>query len=259
MVFLNGKPETVVETHVNFQQISDLLKSNQGSADVLADLISLPKWLEAKINIENIHVTDDTIYRDGKPLHSLLATRIIEMMQNGWDVEPWVKFMVKLYQNPSQTAIDELFLWLDQAKMPITPEGNFLAYKKVDGNYNSYHRGPEGLVVSNKIGETVEMDRTTVDPDRHRTCSAGLHFCSFSYLPHYHGSKGRVVILEINPADVVAIPSDYNNAKGRAWKYTVVGEVDQADAADAFHGSPVSDGIFYEEDEEDYDMEEDLW
>lgn len=32
------------------------------------------------------------------------------------------------------------------------------------------------------------------------------------------------MILKINPADVVAIPSDYNNTKGRTWKYEVVGE-----------------------------------
>jgi hypothetical protein len=33
------------------------------------------------------------------------------------------------------------------------------------------------------------------------------------------------MLVKINPADVVSIPSDYNNAKGRTWKYEVVGEV----------------------------------
>jgi hypothetical protein len=35
----------------------------------------------------------------------------------------------------------------------------------------------------------------------------------------------RTVIVKINPADVVSIPSDYNDAKGRACRYEVVGEV----------------------------------
>ena len=34
------------------------------------------------------------------------------------------------------------------------------------------------------------------------------------------------MILKINPADVVSIPSDYNNSKGRACRYEVIGEID---------------------------------
>jgi hypothetical protein len=33
------------------------------------------------------------------------------------------------------------------------------------------------------------------------------------------------VIVKINPRDVVSIPTDYNNAKGRACRYEVIGEV----------------------------------
>jgi hypothetical protein len=32
------------------------------------------------------------------------------------------------------------------------------------------------------------------------------------------------MVVKINPADVVAIPADYNNAKARACKYEVVAE-----------------------------------
>ena len=34
-----------------------------------------------------------------------------------------------------------------------------------------------------------------------------------------------MVILKINPRDVVSIPTDYNNTKGRTCRYEVVGEV----------------------------------
>ena len=60
------------------------------------------------------------------------------------------------------------------------------------------------------------MPRNAVDDRRHNTCSTGLHFCSWAYLPHYHGAQGRVLVLKIDPANVVSIPSDYANAKGRA-------------------------------------------
>ena len=35
----------------------------------------------------------------------------------------------------------------------------------------------------------------------------------------------RILVLKINPRDVVAIPSDYNNSKGRTCRYEVVDEI----------------------------------
>jgi hypothetical protein len=74
------------------------------------------------------------------------------------------------------------------------------------------------------IGDVVEKKRNEVDNDRNSTCSRGLHFCSIEYLPHYEGGHGKVMIIKINPKNVVSIPVDYNNAKGRCCKYEVVGE-----------------------------------
>jgi hypothetical protein len=52
-------------------------------------------------------------------------------------------------------------------------------------------------------------------------------------LDHFGGSDSRVVIVKIDPADVVSIPSDYNGAKGRACRYEVIGEMG-VKAEDAF-------------------------
>jgi hypothetical protein len=85
--------------------------------------------------------------------------------------------------------------------------------------------------MDNSPGKIVEMERNAVDDNRDRTCSAGLHFCSQSYLTHFGGEK--IVIVKINPKDVVSIPSDYNDAKGRACRYEVVGEM-TVDSSKAF-------------------------
>jgi DNA-binding XRE family transcriptional regulator len=42
----------------------------------------------------------------------------------------------------------------------------------------------------------------------------------------YYDQKRRLMLLKVNPADVVSIPSDYNNTKGRCWKYEVIDEID---------------------------------
>jgi hypothetical protein len=69
------------------------------------------------------------------------------------------------------------------------------------------------------------MPRNAVDEDKERTCSYGLHFCSIQYLPSFSDSDGgKTMIVKINPKDVVAIPADYNNTKGRTCRYEVVAE-----------------------------------
>ena len=41
-------------------------------------------------------------------------------------------------------------------------------------------------------------------------------------LIHFAHANGHVMLLKINPADVVSIPADYNDTKGRCAKYEVV-------------------------------------
>ena len=89
--------------------------------------------------------------------------------------------------------------------------------------------------MDNSLGATVEMERNRVDDDKDRTCSTGLHFCSRDYLDHFGGE--RLVIVKINPRDVVSIPSDYNDSKGRACRYEVVDEIDKEKADAAFSAS----------------------
>lgn len=132
--------------------------------------------------------------------------------------------------NPSKTAVDELYDWLEGTQLPITEDGHFLAYKKVRDDYLSFYDGK----TSNRVGETPTMPRNEVNDNRNQTCSQGLHFCSMSYLSSYYGGQGRVMILKINPADVVSIPSDYDFAKGRAWTYEVIGEHMAGEKTEAF-------------------------
>jgi hypothetical protein len=44
------------------------------------------------------------------------------------------------------------------------------------------------------------------------------------------------MIVAVDPKDVVAVPTDYDNAKMRVCRYTIVGEVAKEDAAHAFEG-----------------------
>jgi signal peptidase I len=132
--------------------------------------------------------------------------------------------------NPSRAAVSELYDWLEKTSLPITEDGDFLAYKKVRDDYRDFHTG----TWDNSVGRILTMPRNQVDDERDRHCSTGLHFCSLSYLPRYHGGRGRVMIVKINPGDVVSIPSDYDYAKGRTCGYQVIGEHREGEHREAF-------------------------
>jgi hypothetical protein len=56
-------------------------------------------------------------------------------------------------------------------------------------------------------------------------------------LNHFGGD--RIMIVKINPADVVSIPSDYNDTKGRACRYEVIGELNKEEAPEDAFTAPV--------------------
>jgi hypothetical protein len=146
------------------------------------------------------------------------------MVGDGFEPQPMINFIENLYRNPSHTAVNELFLFLDKAQLPITADGYFIAYKIVKNDYKDIYSGK----MDNSVGNIVSMPRNEVDDKRENTCSKGLHFCSRDYLDSYGSSNrddDRCLLVKIDPAEVVSIPSDYDNAKGRTWRYEVVGEV----------------------------------
>jgi hypothetical protein len=202
--------------------------------DALPDIIE-PKKVVLNFGKGNVSIQGETLFWKGKELNTGLSVRMIQMLQEGFPVEPMVNFMENLYKNPSHRAVTELYGFLEKNNLPITPDGHFLAYKKVRKDFLDIHSG----TMDNSIGKIVEMERHEVNDNKDQTCSTGLHFCGLSYLPHFGSYDSRTVIVKINPADVVSIPSDYNDAKGRACRYEVIGELN-VDPKDAFT-KPVQD------------------
>lgn len=199
------------------KRIRDLIKvkAYAEAADAINIANSIKTWTQGKVSV----VGNELLY-DGEVLHGTLSKRVLDMYAEGFDITPMVRFIENLKLNPSFTAVEELYLFLEAGSMPITDDGCFLAYKKVGVDYKDCYTG----TIDNSVGATPSMKRNEVDDDRNRTCSRGLHFCALEYLSCYYGSSGHIMIVKINPADVVAIPSDYNNTKGRCWTYEVVKE-----------------------------------
>lgn len=218
---IDNQSHTIAVDHVNYQEILDRLVEEKydGIVELLDIASSITLASEGAVT-----VLDGCVCYNGNEVINPLTDRILRFVKEGLPFKPMTRFLENLMENPSRTSIQELYLFLEEATLPITEDGCFLAYRKVDNEYMSYHPNPDGTKNSNKIGEVIEQKRNEVDDIRDNLCSNGLHFCSMSYLPKYHGGSGRVMIVKINPSEVVSIPSDYNNAKGRCCKYEVVGE-----------------------------------
>jgi hypothetical protein len=137
-------------------------------------------------------------------------------------VQKLLKFLENLMLNPSYRAVNELYGFLKATDIELTDDGHFMAWKKVGPTYMDIHSN----TMLNKPGTEVRVPRNMVDEDSSRTCSHGLHVCSKSYLGQFGSASGnRVVRVKVNPADVVAIPKDYNNTKMRCAGYFVVDDV----------------------------------
>ncbi len=243
LVFDDGESVTVYHNNENYQQVCKAVKAKDWE---LAKLLAVPAEVvkQAISGIDKVAIEHGFVTYDGVPLHNTLTDRMLEMHKQGFDVSPLALFLENLMQNPSYRAVNELYGFLETSSLPITEDGNFIAYKRVRSDFKDIYTG----TVDNSPGTVVVMERNAVDENKDRTCSAGLHFCSRDYLPSYgaYGDKNTIVMIKINPKDVVAIPSDYNNAKGRCCAYTVVKELEIDFATDGHLPTETLEGAFIE-------------
>lgn len=218
--FIGGRLYSCSAHHENIDKITEALKEK--AFDRIPRLMDSKIAIQEYISPHGLVSTADTIYYNGIKLDNVVTQHISKMIRDGFDIDPMLKYLENLLENPSEFAINELFLWQQRSGMPITEDGHFLALKKVRSDFGSFY---DSGATKNIPGTFIEMPREHVRADRNITCSYGFHFCSYDYLDAYFGGKGTVLLLKINPRDVVSIPSDHNNAKGRACKYEILHEI----------------------------------
>ena len=218
VVIIDNQPHTVTSTHLGYENLKQAIKDNDW--DTVKQVVDPAKEI-LSYGAGHVAVQGSKVFYKEREMRGVLTARLIEMYQDGFPVEPLIMFMENLMSNPSKRAVEELYGFLEKGNLPLTPDGHFLAYKKVRKDFLDIHSG----TMSNAPGNVVEMERNEVDDNMNNTCSTGLHFCSKEYLDHFGGHDSRTVILKINPRDVVSIPADYNATKGRTCRYEVIGEL----------------------------------
>lgn len=225
-------------SHPNYDGIRTALRTKD--EDKIRSLLVLTAAYD---NIaSDVTIEHGIVKLGGVPMHNAITNRLLEQHAEGFDTGPMRAFLSNLQLNPSKQAVDELYLFIEKTDLPVTPDGCFIAYKWVSEDYKDLRTG----TFDNSVGgPPVTMPRNKVDDRRDVTCSDGLHLCSQAYLNAYGGGgTDRVVLVKVNPKDVVSIPNDYKNAKARVCEYLVVGEIDAKDATkEHSFGTSVMSGV----------------
>lgn len=228
---VNGKvqpPKVVDSSHVNWKPVLAAFKLKDYSK--VAELMDVAGAIK-KLSGGKFEVLNGAVYYGGEKVHGHLFDRILLYVREGLEYAHLIKFAENLFSNTATHVKSDLFKFLECGHMPITPDGCFLSYKGVESNFYSKHAGSavpirgtrnsQGQIL-NSIGATIEVTRADVNEDRSQCSSYGLHVGSHNYAKGHAGSNGKLLVVKVNPRDVVAVPND--GEKLRVVKYEVFAE-----------------------------------
>jgi len=244
---LNGHWRSFLLASDQGKRLVELLRAEPQDIEAIGELADIQTWI-TKRSLGRVTVDDcERLRLDGKLIDYGLTGRIGQIIEQGVPFESLVNFIERLDRNPDPTVKEDLYRFMQKGNLPLDPEGFVLGFKRVGDDYLSIHSGVENVkiwepaaeeptVMKGRIrypvGGRVEMNREDCDPNRNRTCSRGLHVCSFEYLKSFSGS--RLLIVRVDPEHVTAIPADHNDQKLRCCQLEVVGEIPMEEAKDHF-------------------------
>lgn len=236
-IFHRGQLNTVASDVQNWDEIKRALATER--YDDLIELIDQTLAFKNYVSpVISISVNETSITWAGKPMAGALIDRILSMKAGGFSIDPMIRFLGNLQENPSYRSREQLYSFLEYNNIPITDDGYFMAYKRIRGDWTDTRTG----TVDNHVGQNPRMMRSEVDDDPTRTCSFGYHVAGLDYLKSYAGS--RLVGVKVDPADVVSVPIDYHNTKMRVAAYEVIEELPMSlvgGSEDHWGGTPVVD------------------
>jgi len=233
-VICNGNSHYLSSCHPAYDDLVELINAQDAEGFERAIDVghAIEDWADGEVKLVN-----GVLMYNAEEVHDVIASRVIEIMQDGNKADALIAFLKELYQNSSFRAINELYTFMEHKFLPITPDGCFLAYKVVKLHEGDDITGINGETITrgdlvdkwtgkahrNNLNDEVSMSRHLVTDDCSQPCGPGLHGGSRDYAEGYKSSdKEVIVMIKVNPKDVVSIPTDSGCKKLRCCAYTVV-------------------------------------
>lgn len=247
----NNKSHTIQKDHPNYDKLKQAIRDDD--VDTFERLVDIPKTLTTCLNkngVNKVTVDGGQVFYNGEVLHNTVTDRILAFMADDLPFQPLVAFLENLMENMSFNSREQLYGFLEHMGLPITDDGCFLAYKRVNSDWKDFHSG----TIDYSIGSVVTLDRSKVDDNPNNHCSSGIHAGALGYVEGFHTGEGRVIIVKINPKDCVSVPNDHQAMKLRTCKLEVVGEYTGLLEAPLYH---TNGGVSEWDVDDDWDDDED--
>jgi hypothetical protein len=230
-VISNGVPHTIYSNDGRFAKLKTAIKDKHW--DSVPQIVSLPRAI-ALFSSGNVQVFDGQVIYKDKPVHNSITERILEFIREGFPFEPLVRFMDKLMENPSERSREQLYNYLLRYFLPIGDSGCFYAVKAVqkDTFLDLYSK-----TICNKPGANPKMDRSDCNQDDEVGCAKSFHAGNYEYVKSYGSPEDEVVLVEIEPQNVVACPKDCSYQKLRVCEYKVVGHIGKVKDLEGFNSN----------------------
>lgn len=252
--FLEGNPISVDSSDARYTDVTNALQKNDmehlrgilrdnQEAYLLSKLSTITQYfndLKFTITKNSLHAEEEVVSADvsykGQPLPEVLKQKLIEMYKAGaTEFSHLFNFIDNLLANPDKNSREQLYKFLVHKNMPITDNGTFIAYKGVREDYYSITGNTSTIVLEgkvdpnghilNELGKTIRVRHEDVENDPDVSCSQGLHVGSYEYAKNFKSRDGRLLAVEVNPKDVVSVPTDCACQKCRVSSYKVLNEV----------------------------------
>jgi hypothetical protein len=214
-----GKAYCITSDNSSFREVERAIAAGHDD-EYIVELFNaanaVKRYMRGEVQVSEC---GSVLYYGGKEIHGTIADRILAFMRADLPVGPLIAFLKRLKANVSSRSIEELYKFLEKQFLPITEDGCFLGYKAIRGDWTDKYTGQ----VWNGVGANPKLARAAVDDDARHDCSFGYHVGSLEYATGFASCGDKVVIVKVDPADVVSVPySDAN--KLRTTSYTVVCE-----------------------------------
>lgn len=235
LFYSDGEIDTVPDNHANFTTLLDYLQATTAAGAVPDDetiqgLVHFAASIASELSAvsSRFALAGNRITFDGIKIRKGVSKHILRMYRAGDD--NWkaiVRFLQRLSLNPSETARENAFAYLDRHDITITTDGQLILYKGVKTDSGSIHHGAAYVngaahhgSIPNPVGAVVTMPRDMVNPDRMIGCSHGLHAGTWNYASNF--AQGMTLKVLVHPRDIVSVPEDCNEQKVRVSRYRVL-------------------------------------
>ena len=202
-IVMDGQTYTTKRGDPNFDAAKEAVIAQNWTAvpPLFSKGLAIAAWANGLFSLQH-----NRVYYDGDPLPTELSDRMTRMAAEGLNPQVLAKFWERLQLNPSFRSVNQLWDFLRYSNIPLDQDGFIIGYKSIRPDFTDHHTG----TVDNHPGQKPRMKRNKVSDESANACDHGFHVGTFSYASAFGGADRIIVLVRVDPADVVRVPPGAN-------------------------------------------------